>query len=70
MSKTRKVLALALALVMSCTMAACGGDSETTDGGSTSTSADGTYKIGMIYPMAETPFLEMPWCPQLRLPLI
>ena len=52
MSKTRKVLALALALVMSCTMAACGGDSETTDGGSTSTSADGTYKIGMIYPMS------------------
>ena len=48
MSKTRKVLALALALVMSCTMAACGGDSEMTDGGSTSTSADGTYKIGMI----------------------
>ena len=36
MSKTRKVLALALALVMSCTMAACGGDSEMTDGGSTS----------------------------------
>ena len=52
MSKTRKVLALALALVMSCTMAACGGDSEMTDGGSTSTSADGTYKIGMIYPMS------------------
>lgn len=55
MAKMKKFLALALVFALALTLAACGGDNQTDDAsntGDSETSTDGTYKIGMIYPMS------------------